>query len=75
MRHSARMDAQYKIAVGLAEAAQRISVGTRYVQYLVQSGALPSVKIGRRRLIRVRDLERYLSTDRPSPQKHAQVAQ
>ena len=40
------------LAVDLAEAARLLSLGKRKVEYLVNSGELPSFKIGRSRRIR-----------------------
>ena len=51
------------LAVGIAEAARRLGVCSRTVASLVARGELASRKIGRRRLIRVADLETFLRRD------------
>ncbi len=46
----------------LREVAWRLNVPVRYVRQLRQSGALPVVRLGARRLrVRPADLERYLN--------------
>lgn len=52
------------LAVGLAEAARRLSLSIRTVAKLVSRGNLPSFKVGRRRLIPVRALEHLTRHDR-----------
>ena len=52
------------LAVGLAEAARRLSLSIRTVAKLVSRGHLPSLKVGRRRLIPVRALEHLIRHDR-----------
>ena len=53
------------LAVGLAEAARRLSLSIRTVAKLVSRGNLPSLKVGRRRLIPVKALEHLMRHDRP----------
>lgn len=48
------------LAVGPAAAGELIGVGRTVVYGLIQSGELPSLKIGRSRLVRVVELERWL---------------
>jgi excisionase family DNA binding protein len=55
-----------RIAVSVAEAARMADLSRRSIENYVALKLLPSVRVGRRRLIRVKDLERFLSADRPS---------
>jgi excisionase family DNA binding protein len=57
------------LAVGMAEAARRIGLSPRTVANLVLTGKLPSQKIGRRRLIRVTELENLLRDDRQATRR------
>jgi excisionase family DNA binding protein len=45
-----------KILVSIKEAAELLSIGKRTVHLLVSKGALPCVRIGTRKLLRVSDL-------------------
>ena len=54
------------LAVPIAEAARRLSLSPRTVANLVASKELPSLKVGRRRLITVRALEAFLKRDHRS---------
>lgn len=58
-----------KLAVGVDEAAQMIGVCPRTVHNLIRGKELPSRKIGRRRVIRVADLEAFLKRDHVGPAK------
>jgi excisionase family DNA binding protein len=49
-----------RITISIQEAATASGLSVRKLQYLIGSGVLPSVRIGRRRLIPVRELERFL---------------
>jgi len=49
------------IAVPPAEAARLASLGRTTLYAALSSGDLASIKIGRRRLIRISELERWLS--------------
>lgn len=51
------------LAVGIPEAARRIGCSPRTVASLVSNKELPSRKIGRRRVIRICDLEKFLERD------------
>ena len=53
------------ITVGVADAAHMLGICERSVAYLIQSGRLPSQRLGRRRLIRVADLRELVRADRP----------
>lgn len=57
------------LAVGLPEAARLASVSRRSLENYISAKLLPSRKLGRRRVILMRDLERFLSADRPSAHK------
>ncbi len=46
-----------RLAIGLQDAPEALSVGMSTVKKLVREGVLPTFKIGRRRLVRVSDLE------------------
>lgn len=48
------------VLIDLTAAAQRLGVGRRTVERLVATGALPSLLVGRRRLVHVDDLARYI---------------
>jgi excisionase family DNA binding protein len=54
------------LAVPIAEAARRLSLSPRTVASLVATKELPSIKVGRRRLITLRALEAFLRRDHPS---------
>ncbi|MBO0691614.1 MAG: helix-turn-helix domain-containing protein [Acidimicrobiaceae bacterium] len=49
------------ITVSVAEAAERLAVGTTTVKTLIASGELPSVLVGDRRLIPVAALEAFIA--------------
>ena len=55
------------LAVSIADAARMAALSRRSIENYIAAKMLPSVRIGRRRLIRVRDLNRFLAADRPSP--------
>jgi excisionase family DNA binding protein len=62
------MDAKSeKLAVDIRQAAYLISVSSRTIQNYIRAKVLPARKIGRRTLITVRALERFLRADQPSP--------
>ena len=46
--------------LSLNDAAARLAISPRHLARQIASGALPSLKIGRRRLIRVADLRQWL---------------
>ena len=60
---------QNKIAVSIREAAAMLSVSPRTVTSYITLKLLPARKIGRRTVIPVRALEKFLSHDQPSPSK------
>jgi excisionase family DNA binding protein len=51
------------LAVGLSEAARRLSLSTRTVANLISRGELVSRLVGRRRLIAVSELEAFIKRD------------
>jgi excisionase family DNA binding protein len=56
-----------RLAVGIREAAQMLSVSPRTIQNYLRAKMLPARKIGRRTVIPVRALENFLRFDQPSP--------
>ncbi len=50
-----------RLAVGIDDAACMLSVSRRHVYDLFELGKLSNFKSGRRRLIRVSELERYIA--------------
>jgi excisionase family DNA binding protein len=60
------MKPQNKLAVGMREAAEMMTVCCRTIQTLVATGELRSIKVGRRRLIPVTALEAFLRRDHPT---------
>ncbi len=50
-----------KLAVDAREAARMLSISPRHLGALVAAGDVPSLKLGRRRLFRVADLDRWLA--------------
>ena len=55
-----------RLAVGMAEAARMIDLSKRQVENYVSLKLLPSKKLGRRRVILVSDLKKFLASDKPS---------
>jgi excisionase family DNA binding protein len=51
------------LSVGMVEAARRLGLSVRTIATLIKRNELPSRKIGRRRLISVRDLETFIKRD------------
>jgi excisionase family DNA binding protein len=56
---------QAKIAVGTREAASLSGISERTIQQYIAAKLLPARKIGKRRLILLRDLEKFLRKDQP----------
>jgi excisionase family DNA binding protein len=52
-----------EIAISIPEAARRLALSPRTMATLVAQKAIPSRKIGRRRVVSVRDLEIFLRRD------------
>jgi excisionase family DNA binding protein len=57
-----------RLAYSLAEAAQAVGLSVRSLRYLLETGKLGFVKIGRRILIRDEDLQRLLRQGYCRPQ-------
>ena len=49
-------------AIPVSEACVLVGISRSKFYELLNEGAVPSVKIGRRRLVRVADLDRWLAT-------------
>lgn len=60
-----------KLALSLGEAAAAIGICRRTLENFVAVGKLASRKIGRRRVIRVGDLQKFLRSDHRSPKPTA----
>ncbi len=58
-------EAETVLAVGMSEAGRRLGLSARTIANLVARNELPSRKVGRRRLIAVRDLEAFVRDKRP----------
>lgn len=50
-----------RLALAVDEVAEALGVSARTVERLIASGELPSKKLGRRRLVAVAALERFLA--------------
>ena len=50
-----------RLALSMREAAQVAGLGFTTIRRVVQEGQLPTVRVGRRRLVRVSDLEAWLA--------------
>jgi excisionase family DNA binding protein len=50
----------HRLAVSVEEAAAMLSVGRTTLYAAISTGELPSLKIGRRRLIRIQTLESWI---------------
>jgi excisionase family DNA binding protein len=46
--------------IGVREAAQRLGLAVQTLYNMVSQGRIPSVRLGRRRLFDVRELERFV---------------
>lgn len=66
LRKTARMEYQKKLAVDIREAAQMCSVSPRTIQNYIRAKQLPARKLGRRTVIEISALEKFLRTDHPS---------
>jgi excisionase family DNA binding protein len=49
-----------RVLITVQEAARRLAIGRSHLYQLLQRGALPSIRIGRARRIRVSDLEEFV---------------
>ena len=50
-----------RLAFGVQEVADALGVSRELVKHMIRTGELPSVKLGRRRLISRKALERFLA--------------
>ena len=60
------VDASGRLAVSINEAAATIGISRRSVENYIAAKVLPSRKLGKRRVILVRDLQNFLRSDQPS---------
>ncbi len=58
---SPRSTSEPRLAFGVQEVADALGVSRELVKHLIRTGQLPSVKLGRRRLISRKALERFLA--------------
>lgn len=61
-----------RILLDIAAAADRLSIGRTLVLRMISTGQLPSVTIGRRRLIDERDLRRFVERQKRSGRPDSQ---
>lgn len=60
------MDTPTKLAVDMKTAAEMLSVSRRTLENYINAKRLPARKLGRRTVILVRNLEKFLRADQPS---------
>ena len=60
---SDRSPGEPRLAFGVQEVADALGVSRELVKHMIRTGELPSVKLGRRRLISRKALERFLAGD------------
>jgi excisionase family DNA binding protein len=60
---SSRSPGEPRLAFGVQEVADALGVSRELVKQMIRTGQLPSVELGRRRLISRRALERFLAGD------------
>ena len=58
---SDRSPGEPRLAFGVQEVADALGVSRELVKHMIRTGELPSVKLGRRRLISRTALERFLA--------------
>ena len=57
--------------IGVAQLSERLALSRRTVARILARGELPSLRIGRRRLIRLADLRHWLAGhETPTPEAH-----
>jgi excisionase family DNA binding protein len=56
-----RSPGEPRLAFGVQEVADALGVSRELVKHMIRTGQLPSVKLGRRRLISRKALERFLA--------------
>lgn len=59
------MKSTERLAVDILTAAQMLSVSPRTIENYIAKRMLPARKLGRRTVIRMRDLEAFLRADQP----------
>jgi excisionase family DNA binding protein len=71
VRESLRMEEtpMERISVGLSEAANLTGLCRRTLEAYIAEKLLPSRKIGKRRMVLMADLKKFVSADRPSPSR------
>ena len=52
---------QSPILLDVKEAAHRLGIGTTKLREMIADGELPAAKIGRRRVVRARDVEAFVA--------------
>lgn len=57
------------LAIGIEEAARRVGVGRSFLWSVVRRGELKSYRLGRRRLVRLVDLDRWIRRHEARAQK------
>lgn len=58
---------QPEITIGVGEVAKRTGISIRQVRFRIATGELRSIKVGSRRLVRIRDLEAFLDARDATP--------
>lgn len=53
--------------IGIGQLAQRLSLSRRTIHRIIASGELPTLKVGRRRLVRLSDLRHWLAGHEAPP--------
>jgi excisionase family DNA binding protein len=56
------------LLLSVPEAAAVLGISKRYAQLLIAGGALPTIRLGRRRLVHRADLEAFITERREQPQ-------
>ena len=57
--------------IGITQLAERLGLSRRTIHRVLARGELPSIRIGRRRLVRLSELRRWLSGyEEPTPGAH-----
>jgi excisionase family DNA binding protein len=62
MHSLATADENRRLLLTVDQAADRLSLGRTSMYSLINSGTVPSVKIGRSRRVRAEDLEAYITS-------------
>jgi len=65
-----RSHAIERLALSVEEAAESVSIGRTIAWQLVRRGEWPTVRVGRRIIISVHDLERWLATQKEEGTEH-----